>query len=214
MPRNSPLSPEAQAAEMILQRDAGPLDLKAVFGRVAPLEVDLGCGDGTVLTALAAQHPERNYVGVEQLHGRTATTCRKIARLHLANARILRADISRAPADLLPAGTVTRFHLLFPDPWPKRRHHVRRVVTPEWLRAIAAALVPGGSIRIVTDDAPYFSQMQGALAAVPELCAAHDLAGEDEMPRSTFEQHFRSHGLEIHRLIAVKATFSPAQVRG
>ncbi|MDQ6655577.1 MAG: tRNA (guanosine(46)-N7)-methyltransferase TrmB [Verrucomicrobiota bacterium] len=205
MPRNSPLSPQALAAELVAAENAGALDLVAVFGRVAPLEVDLGCGDGTVLTALAAQHPERDFLGIEQLRGRTATGCRKIARLHLTNARMMRADISRAPADLLPRGAVTRFHLLFPDPWPKRRHHIRRVVTPEWLRAIAAALVPAGTIRMVTDDATYLGQMQHALAAVPELRATPDSMGEEEMPQSTFEQHFRSLGVPIHRLLAVKA---------
>jgi len=89
---------------------------------------------------------------------------------------------------------------MFPDPWPKRRHHVRRTVTPEFLRAISSVLVAGGLLRLTTDDAPYFAQMQMAAAAV----AAFEKADEENvplLPRSTFELRFVDSGLPIHRLL-------------
>ncbi|MGI8820480.1 MAG: tRNA (guanosine(46)-N7)-methyltransferase TrmB [Chthoniobacterales bacterium] len=203
MPRNSPLSPAAQAAELFLPADSSPLDFAAIFGRIAPVEVDLGCGDGSVLAALAAENPGRTYLGIEQLRGRAASACRKIAQRRLSNARLLRADIDLVVRAFLQPGSVTRFHLLFPDPWPKRRHAVRRIASSSWLCYIAAALAPGGSFRLVTDDSAYFAQAGHALAAVPELRLSAE-AGDEELPPSTFEQRFRAAGIPIHHMIAVR----------
>jgi tRNA (guanine-N(7)-)-methyltransferase len=168
MPRRTKPTPAAEAIALVLETPAA-LPLAEAFPRRAPLEIDLGCGDGLFVAAMAEQHPERNFLGIERLRGRVASACKKIAARGLTNARIVRVDLAVALAELLPAASVSRFHLLFPDPWPKRRHHVRRIVTPEWLRLVARALVPGGSIRMVTDEVEYFAQMQRALAAVPQL---------------------------------------------
>jgi len=204
MPRRAKLTRAAGAVELVF--DAGAmLPLADAWPRRAPLEVDLGCGDGLFLAAMAEQYPERNFLGVERLRGRVGSACKKIATRGLTNARIVRADLAVALEQLLPAASVSRFHLLFPDPWPKRRHHVRRIVTPEWLVLVARALVPGGTIRLVTDEIDYFAQMQRALAAVSQL--RRDPAPDaDEFPLSTFEKHFRTSGTPIHRLVARKVS--------
>jgi tRNA (guanine-N7-)-methyltransferase len=202
MRSNRELSPPAAAVELVMP-DGSEIDLRAAFGRFAPLEVDLGCGDGTFIASMAEAFPERNFLGVEQLLGRIRSACRKIAARHLSNARILRTDMRVAVAELLPPGSVEVFHLLFPDPWPKRRHHVRRTVTAAWLRDVARALTPNGTVRMVTDDADYFAQMQRALAEVPELRAdaEHD---RREYPPTTFEKRFRAAGKASHCVVGVK----------
>lgn len=174
-----------------------PIDLELVFGRDAPLEVDLGCGDGAMLIALAQQNQERNFLGVERLVGRMRSACRKIGDGEVTNARMVRADILHAVEHLLPAASVDVFYLMFPDPWPKRRHHVRRTFNARFLNAVTSALAPGGVLRVATDDADYFGAMEEITADLPALQRS-DVASE--LPPSTFETRFRARGLPIYRL--------------
>ena len=191
---------EAARVEYVPSDLAQPLPMAELFPNAAPLELDLGCGDGSFIAALAAMHPERNYLGIERLLGRVRTASRRIAAQRLTNARILRVDIAHAAATLIPPASIDVCHVMFPDPWPKRRHHVRRTVTADFLRAISRILVRGGLLRLTTDDAPYFAQMQLAAAAVP----AFEKNSEESaplLPRSTFETRFVESGIAIHRLV-------------
>jgi tRNA (guanine-N7-)-methyltransferase len=185
------------AAEIIPATSLAPIEFATVFGRSAPLEVDLGCGDGSFLVALARQSPEKNFVGVERLPGRVRSACRKIGALRLTNARILRHDLLDAVRQLFAPASVDSFNLMFSDPWPKRRHQSRRVVTPEFLRATSRALQVGGVFRIATDDADYFAAMEEMVATFPAFAR---IVGNDErqLPITTFEERFRDR--EIHRL--------------
>jgi tRNA (guanine-N7-)-methyltransferase len=199
------LSPAAAAFEVVPEDDSRAVDLDLIFGRIAPLEVDLGCGDGSFLTELAAQNSERNFLGVEKLFGRVRSACKKIARLELSNARILRADIPHTTQQLLPAASVEVFHLLFPDPWPKRRHHVRRVFTTELLASLARALTADGLFRVATDDSDYFQEMTRVLGRVSffQKCDGVEAAA---VPSTTFEKRFVERGLQIHRLLLRKVS--------
>jgi tRNA (guanine-N7-)-methyltransferase len=192
------------AAEYVPQDYFKPLDLNSVFPRAAPLEVDVGCGDGSFLTALAKQNPQRNFLGVERLFGRVRSVCRKIAQQNLNNVRILRIESSYALAHLLPANSVAVFYLLFPDPWPKRRHQRRRIVTKEFLGSVHRALARGGLFMIATDERNYFDEICRLLKQVKGFvtCAA----GNFESPATTFEKHFCARGLEIHRLVLRKVS--------
>src|SRR6266550_7815868 len=134
------------------------LDLEKIFGRKAPLHVDLGCGDGSFLCALAQRLPARNFLGIERLRGRIRSSARKVARLE--NVRLLQIESSYAVRYLLPAGSVETFYLLFPDPWPKRRHHPHRLVTPDFLNSVHVALQKNGVIYIATDHLDYFRKIQ------------------------------------------------------
>lgn len=199
------VTPQAADVEYIPTAEGQPIDVLALFPSPAPLELDLGCGDGAFLSALAAEYPDRNFLGVERLRGRVASACRKIAARQLTNARILRVDIGAAVTSLLPAASVEVCHVMFPDPWPKRRHHRRRTVTSEFLEAVRRVLVPGGMMRLTTDDAPYFEQMQQAAAAVTSLAPV----GEEDaqpLPKSTFEKRFDAQGLPSHRLVLRKVS--------
>ena len=137
---------------------ANRLDLEKIFGRKAPLHVDLGCGDSSFLCALAQRLPDKNFLGIERLSGRVQSSARKAASLN--NVRLLQMESSYAVHYLLPAESVETFYLLFPDPWPKRRHQRRRIVTPDFLNSVRAALERNGVIYIATDYLDYFRKIQ------------------------------------------------------
>ncbi|NNM28589.1 MAG: tRNA (guanosine(46)-N7)-methyltransferase TrmB [Akkermansiaceae bacterium] len=176
-----------------------------LFTGGAPLEVDLGCGDGSFLLAMAREFPGRHFLGVERLLGRVRKVCRKADRDGLGNVRVLRLDARYCVEWLLPPGSVTRLHLLFPDPWPKARHHKRRLVNQGFLTALAAVLAPGGEFLFKTDHAEYFEWTAGELAACPHFttCAWPDDAFF--YPRTDFERQWRAAGRGIFKLRAVRA---------
>lgn len=120
-----------------------------------PLEVDLGCGDGSFLVAMAGKFPERDFLGVERLLGRARKVGRKLARAGLANGRVLRLESRYVVEWLLPEASVSRLHVLCPDPWPKVRHHRRRLVQEAFLEAVWRVLVPGGEFLFMTDHEEY-----------------------------------------------------------
>lgn len=180
------------------------LDLESVFPRRAPLEVDLGCGDGSFLSALAQRTPGSNFLGLERLQGRVRSAGRKIAQQNLGNARIFRIESSYAVAYMLPPDSVSAFYLLFPDPWPKRRHQHRRIVTGKFLEAIYRALAPDGSFVIATDDHDYFEAIQQRAIATGKFVEAS--ASDFNLPTTTFEKHFLRRGLKVHRLVLRKVS--------
>ena len=108
---------------------------------------------------MAQLHPERNFLGLERLYTRLRNCCRKRRRFGAANVRLLRVETGYAAQYLLPPGSVSRFYVLFPDPWPKRRHWPRRLMQPEFLLSVAEALGEGGEFCIKTDDAHYFAHI-------------------------------------------------------
>jgi tRNA (guanine-N7-)-methyltransferase len=182
--------------ELIPETYVAPLDLLAIFGRVAPLQVDLGCGNGSFLSELAQRHPDKNFLGIERLVGRVAKACQKAGAL--GNVRILNVENSYAVGYLLPEGSVETFYLLFPDPWPKRRHHRRRIVKPDFLDAIHHALEDDGSLRIATDQLDYFDLIQ----RVSEDHSGFAIAdgGDVDLPSTKFERRFIALGAPIYQL--------------
>jgi tRNA (guanine-N7-)-methyltransferase len=172
------------------------LDLEKLFGRNVPLHVDLGCGDGSFLCALAQRMPEKNFLGIERLVGRIRSVARRAAKI--GNVRLLRMEISYAVRYLLPPASVETFYLLFPDPWPKRRHWQRRIANESFLRAIGQALVSRGTLYIATDRVDYFEKIEEIARANPDF-ATLDFAGID-LPHTKFERKFRTQDATIYRL--------------
>jgi tRNA (guanine-N7-)-methyltransferase len=179
-----------------------PLALDSVFSHRAPVEVDLGCGDGSFLAAMAQQNLERNFLGLERLLGRVRSACRKIAQVGLRNARVLRIESSYAVAHLFPPESISVFYLLFPDPWPKRRHHPRRLVSEKFLDSIFRTLRDDGLFVVATDDKDYFDQIN----RLTNESNRFSLGQSGELPITTFEKHFRARGLPIHRLALQKVS--------
>ncbi len=190
------------------------LDLLKIFERDAPLHVDLGCGDGAFLFALAQRHPEKNFLGVERLSGRVEKASRKAGPSRtggrIGNMRVLNVETSYAVRYLLPERSVETFYLLFPDPWPKRRHHRRRIVTPDFLNSIHSALEERGTLRIATDQADYFDQISRSARSHSgfELVDPSASPARTDLPATKFERKFRQQGAPIYRLALRKV--SPA----
>lgn len=169
-----------------------------LFSRSAPFEVDIGSGEGSFILEMARRHPERNFLGIERLLGRVRKTCRQAAREGLTNVRMLRLEIAYALRYVLPLGSVNVAHVLFPDPWPKRYHHPRRLVQDGFMEAMHGILAAGGELRIKTDDQPYFLWMEKVIARAKgyeRLEWTDDL----EYPATDFEARFVAQGLPIYR---------------
>ncbi len=170
-----------------------------IFGRAGPLEVDVGCGGGSFLAARAAKYPLRNFLGLERQAGRVRKSCRRAERLRLDNVRVLGIESGYAVRYLLAESSVTVFHVAFPDPWPKRRHEQRRLISPEFLDAVRVALVPSGELRVTTDDRIYFEQISTLGAGRADLVPDPWEPGAD-YPQTDFERIFRGQGVPIYRL--------------
>ncbi|MDH4444313.1 MAG: tRNA (guanosine(46)-N7)-methyltransferase TrmB [Akkermansiaceae bacterium] len=165
-----------------------------------PLEIDLGCGDGSFLMGMAKKFPERDFLGVERLLGRVRKVCRKITRQSLGNAKVLRLDSRYVVEWLLPEATVSRLHLLCPDPWPKLRHHRRRLVQTEFLSAVRRALIPGGEFLFMTDHEEYF---QWAVEKTVEFGGFERLEWNEDSffyPKTDFQELWESEGKLMFRL--------------
>jgi tRNA (guanine-N7-)-methyltransferase len=188
MRQNDGVPGAASAVEFVPANYFRPIAPAEMFPRTAAIEVDLGCGDGAYLTALAGQNRDRNFLGIERLRGRVHSACHKIQQAELGNARILCVEITYAVAHLLPPRSIAAFHLMFPDPWPKRRHLHRRLVTVDFLASIHRALVPGGTLQIATDQSDYFRQIESVAAQSPQLTPIS--AQDPPVALSTFERRF------------------------
>jgi tRNA (guanine-N7-)-methyltransferase len=146
-----------------------PLDLDACFGRRAPRTLEIGFGNGDHLAALAARHPERDFLGIE-VHrpgvGRLLLSCDAQGS---ANVRAICQDAMEVLEHSLPAASIDEVLLLFPDPWHKKRHHKRRIVQAPFIALVAKVLVPGGVFRLATDWEPYAEAMLAELGAAPDF---------------------------------------------
>lgn len=169
-----------------------------IFPRSAPLEIDFGCGDGAFLLAMAARFPERNFLGTERMLGRVEKVCRAIARNRLENCRVLRLESNYSAKWLLPVGCASVVHIAFPDPWPKRHHHPRRLFQDEFMVSLHQVLADGGEVRIKTDDQPYFLWIEKVLARAKGF-ERIEWVEEENYPKTDFEQHFTAQGLPIYR---------------
>jgi tRNA (guanine-N7-)-methyltransferase len=144
----------------------GAIDLVGVFGRAGSIHIEIGSGKGTFLVQEAKAHPEVDFLGIEWANKYYCYAADRLARWRLTNVRITRADAATFLRECVPAGSVDCFHVYFPDPWPKRRHHKRRFVQKENLEMLIQCLRPAGKIQLATDHREYFEQMQQVTSAL------------------------------------------------
>ncbi len=172
--------------------------LSDLFEREAPLDLDIGCGEGAFLIEMAKRHPERNFLGTERLLGRVEKVCRLVAHHHLTNLRILRLESAWTLKHLLPLESVSIAHVGFPDPWPKRHHQPRRLIQDDFMQALRAVLIPHGEVRAKTDDLPYFQWMEKVFAKA-EGFERIEWLDDPDYPITNFERRFMAQGLPIYR---------------
>jgi tRNA (guanine-N7-)-methyltransferase len=147
--------------DIIQNPDAGRLDPRAWFPHPERrLEIEIGSGKGTFLVQQASLTPETNYLGIEWAREFALYAADRIRRNNLPNVRILNTDAAEFLHWRVPDGIAAVVHLYFPDPWPKTRHHRRRIVQERFLRDVHRVLTPGGELRVVTDHDDYWQWMQ------------------------------------------------------
>jgi len=162
------------------------------------LVVEIGFGRGEFLLDLAARHPETAFVGIELSYKRAHKMARRLARTELGNVRVLAERAERAVEELFAPGSVAEFWINFSDPWPKKRHHKRRLLQPAFVADLAVRLAPGGVLQVATDDPGYAEWIDAVLAAEPRLANANapaphlrDVPGRT---RTSFEEEWRGKG--------------------
>ena len=186
--------------------DAGdaPLDFRALFGRAAPVHVEIGFGNGAALVALAAAHPENDYLGIEVHRPGIGALLRRLVAAGLGNARVMRADAEEVLARNIPDAALSAVYIFFPDPWPKKRHHKRRLIQPEFAELLRRKLQPGGMLHLATDWRDYAEQMLDVLSQTPgfeNTAAAGAFAPRpEERPPTRFEERGRRLGHEVYDL--------------
>jgi tRNA (guanine-N7-)-methyltransferase len=166
------------------------LNLDAVFQRDAPRMLEIGFGMGETTAAIAAAHPELDYLGVEVHTPGVGGLLKLIAAEQLRNVRVIQHDVVEVLQHMIPAGTLAGVHIFFPDPWPKARHHKRRLVQPDFVRLLASRLQRDGYVHAATDWEPYAQHMLQVLTAEPDLCnTANGFAQRpDSRPLTKFER--------------------------
>ena len=165
-----------------------------------PLEVELGSGDGSFFVGMAEHYPDRDFLGLERMLGRVEKTLKKLARAGLTNGKILRLESGYSVGWLLPTASVSRLHLLCPDPWPKKKHAARRLVNQEeFLNGLARVLKPGGEFLLKTDDAVYFEDALVSLGARAEFERLDWPEDAFFYPTTDFEAYWLSLGRTMNR---------------
>jgi tRNA (guanine-N7-)-methyltransferase len=190
---------DAYAAGWVIPDDAvdGPgFDLADRFGREAPLVVEIGPGVGEATGVLAAARPEANVLALEVWRPGVAAALAEVAAAGADNVRFCAVDAVWVLEHLVPSGGLAELWTFFPDPWPKTRHHKRRLVDPAFAALVADRLGPGGVWRLATDWADYAEQMQQVLDAEPRLDGGV-VPRWDERPVTKFERK----GLAVGRTI-------------
>jgi tRNA (guanine-N7-)-methyltransferase len=163
-------SAQRRAVETLLPKYSAPeggsvIDFVQLFGRDAPVHLEIGFGNGEALAAMASRHPENDYVGIEVHRPGVGALLRRLESDGIANVRVISDDARAVLEQRIPDSGLSAVYLFFPDPWHKKRHHKRRLVQPEFVALLARKLKPGGLLHLATDWEDYAQQMLAVLVA-------------------------------------------------
>ena len=178
------------------------LDCGAVFGDENPVEIELGIGKGRFLIDAAQRCPSVNFVGVEWAGKYLRIAHTRCLKRKLANVRLVKAEAREFVEFFLPSASIQAFHLYFPDPWPKKRHHKRRLFNDDFVAEVVRVLIPGGNLWLATDHDEYFQVMLEVLDGCPSL---RQTSLPWEGVCTNYEDKFVARGAHINRLALEKA---------
>ena len=172
-----------------------PIDLDRAFGRRAPKILEIGFGMGETTAAIAAAHPESDYLGIEVHTPGVGALLRRTEALGLTNIRVLQHDAVEVVERMIAPGALDGVHVFFPDPWPKKRHHKRRLVQPEFVHLLATRMKSGAYLHAATDWEDYAAQMLEVLSA--EALLANTATGFAPRPESRPLTKFETRGTRL-----------------
>ena len=172
-----------------------PLDLERTFGRRAPKILEIGFGMGETTAAIAAAHPENDYLGIEVHTPGVGSLLKRIDERGIGNLRLIQHDAVEVLREMIAPGSLDGAHIFFPDPWPKKRHHKRRLVQPDFVALLASRIKSGGYVHLATDWQEYAEQMLAVLSAEPML--ANTAAGYAPRPDYRPQTKFETRGLKL-----------------
>jgi len=181
--------------QFVLPYRAAPMDWDKAFGRPAPRVLEIGFGMGSATAAIAAGQPETDFIGVEVHEAGVGALLKLMGEQGLSNIRIVQDDAVQVLAHMIAPASLAGVHIYFPDPWPKKRHHKRRLIQPAFVSALVTRLAPGGHLHCATDWEPYAQQMLEVLSAEPRL--ANTAAGYAPRPSWRPLTKFEARGLEL-----------------
>jgi tRNA (guanine-N7-)-methyltransferase len=183
-----------------------PLNAQALFGNDHPLIIEIGFGMGTATALIAGQNPEKNYLGLEVHRPGVGRLLWEIGRRDLKNIRVIEHDAVETLETMIPSASVEGFHIFFPDPWPKKRHHKRRLITRPFTGVLAEKLKSGGYIYLVTDWENYADWALAELSATPGLWNPHNGFAPplDWRPKTKFEAKGLAKGHQVRELFFIK----------
>lgn len=181
----------------------GPLQIESIFGRRAPLEIEVGIGKGRFLLSEAERRPQIDFLGLEWSLKHLRLAKERAAKRGLGNIRLHRADARHVLAALVKDASVSRVHVYCPDPWPKKRHHKRRLFDAETTRHLERILVPGGYLHVSTDFSEYFEWIVEAVKTHTQLVPAQDPEFPEVPPggNTNYEAKYLAAGRRIHRAV-------------
>lgn len=171
------------------------LDLDQVFGRHAPKILEIGFGMGETTAQIAAAHPGNDYLGIEVHTPGVGSLLKQISERGLANVRIVQHDAAEVLRHMIAPSSLDGMHIFFPDPWPKKRHHKRRLIQPAFVALAASRIKPAGYIHAATDWQEYAEQMLAVLGAEPAL--ENTAAAFADRPAYRPQTKFESRGLRL-----------------
>jgi tRNA (guanine-N7-)-methyltransferase len=185
---------------------AAPLDLDRLFGRSAPKILEIGFGMGETTAAIAQQHPENDYLGVEVHTPGVGSLLARIAELRLGNVRVVQHDAVEVLQAMIAPAALDGVHIFFPDPWPKKRHHKRRLIQPPFAALLASKMKTGALVHACTDWEDYARQMLEVFSAETALQnTASGYAGRpDTRPQTKFERRGLNLGHQVWDLVFKK----------
>ncbi|NYT79093.1 tRNA (guanosine(46)-N7)-methyltransferase TrmB [Alcaligenaceae bacterium] len=172
-----------------------PLNVEKAFGRNAPLILEIGFGMGETTQKIAEARPDDNFLGIEVFNAGVGALLKRIDEGGPTNIRIIQHDAVEVVRDMIAPDSLAGVHIYFPDPWPKNRHHKRRLVQPPFIALLASRLAPGGYIHCATDWENYAEQMLEVLSAEPLL--ANTASGYAQRPEFRPQTKFETRGLRL-----------------
>ena len=179
------------------------LDLDRVFGRSAPKILEIGFGMGETTAEIAAAHPENDYLGIEVHTPGVGSLLKQIRERTLTNIRVIQHDAVEVLTHMIPLRAFDGVHIFFPDPWPKKRHHKRRLIQPAFVALLAERMKPGACLHVATDWQDYAEQVLAVLSAEPQLrnTAKGYAQRPDSRPPTKFEQRGLRLGHEVWDIV-------------